>query len=226
MSKPDSGTRTPEATDRLLVGTCAGIWLVWLILTAVTLVMLINLGRGHRAAEGSPWLLYTVIAISAIVFVGATLLLLRARRAAAAAPESLPATALAAGATSATPPPKPSPAPVIEAPTEKIRVFGTSVESRPGRHAQKEDAAPANDGAAGTAEERALDRLWLRGTASLLATMGLALTAVSAATSLLASRHDVGGWLALGAAGVITAAMPAVLLAFQRQITADPTATD
>ena len=63
-----------------------------------------------------------------------------------------------------------------------------------------------------------LDRVWLRGTTSLLAAMGLALTAVAVATYLLAVSSDTAAWAALGVAGVITVAMPAILVTFQRQL--------
>ena len=209
----DSDTRTPEATDRMLLGICAGIWGVWLIVTAVAAVALVNLGRGHRTAEGSPWLLYTVIAISAIVVIGAIPLLLKARRTAAESREAA-ATADSGAAQS-----RPA-LPVAEAPTEKLRVFGEAVDPRAagpraadpgaGRHSRPEEPAPAGTGDT--------DRLWLRGTTSLLGAMGLALTATSTATYLLASRADIGAWVALGIAALFTAAMPAMLVAFQRQL--------
>lgn len=210
MMNFDSDTRTPEATDRMLLGICGGIWLVWLILSAVAAAALINLGRGQRAAEGSPWLLYTVIAISAIIVIGAIPLLLKARRTAAESREAASAVSADSGI-----PASPPVSPVTEAPTEKLRVFGASidpgaVDPRVGRHARPEEAAPRKAGV--------MDRLWLRGTTALLSAMGLALIAVSTATYLLASGTDVGAWVALGVAALFTAAMPAVLAAFQRQL--------
>lgn len=214
----DSETRTPEETDRIFVVVCGGIWGIWLIVSAVAAVALVNLGRGDRAAEGSPWLLYTVIAISALVVIGAIPLLLKARRVVAESRQS----GASAATGSAVSPSRLSqpPLPVAEAPTEKIRVFGTSVdpraidprtaEPRAGRHSRPEEAAPGN--AAG------LDRLWLRGTASLLGAMGLALIAVSTATYLLASEMDIAAWVGIGVAALFTAAMPAVLVAAQRHL--------
>ena len=233
----DSDTRTPEATDRILLGVCAGIWGVWLIVSAVAAVALINLGRGHQSAEGSPWLLYTVIAISAIVVIGAIPLLLKARRAAGETREPAPAATTESSVTQSSPS-----LPVTEAPTEKMRVFGASVDPRAvdpravdpravdpraGRHARPEGKATgegAGEGAGervgeGAAEHAGvLDRLWLRGTTSLLSAMGLALIGASTATYLLASGTDIGGWVALGVAALFTAAMPAVLVALQRQL--------
>ncbi len=48
--------------------------------------------------------------------------------------------------------------------------------------------------------------------------MGLALTAVAVATYLLAVASDTAAWAALGVAGAITVAMPAILVTFQRQL--------
>ena len=48
--------------------------------------------------------------------------------------------------------------------------------------------------------------------------MGLALIAVAAATYLLANDSDTAAWAALGTAAVITVAMPAILVAFQRRL--------
>jgi hypothetical protein len=42
--------------------------------------------------------------------------------------------------------------------------------------------------------------------------------AVGAGSYLLASGSDSGAWVALGLAGVITLAMPAVLAFYQRQL--------
>ena len=210
----DSDTRTPEETDRIFVSACAGIWGVWLIISAVTAVALVNLGRGHRSTEGSPWLLYAVIAISAIVVIGAIPLLLKARRVAAQSRGSGSNEPVSVTAAENVAPARPA-LQVTEAPTEKMRVFGASIDPRAidpraGRHSRPDETATDDAGVT--------DRLWLRGTTSLLGAMGLALIAVSTATYLLASGTGVGAWIALGLAGLFTAAMPAMLIAFQRQL--------
>lgn len=201
-----SADRNEETTDRLMVGVCGAIWLVLLVVSVIALVALVNLGRGHSAAgtEDSPWLLYTVIAVSSVVIVGAIPLLLKARRTAmdsrdggAASPSPGRATAPAATRRE-------------EAPTEKMRVFGTAVDP----YAKREPAHRRVDSPAA----QFVDRLWLRGTTSLLSAMGLALIAVATATYLLAADADLGAWIALGVAGAITAAMPAVLVVFQRRL--------
>lgn len=197
--------KSPETVDRLMVGVCGAIWLVFLVVAAIATVALVNMGRGHRAVEGpgdSSWLLYTIIAVSAAVIVGAIPLLLRARRS---------ALETRAGEASAEPteaPVRPGPAP--DAPTEKIRVFGTVVDP----------AVPRVSGGAAVAavNTAAVDRVSLRGGLSLLGAMGLALIGVATASYLLAESADTGAWVALGVAGVITLAMPAILVVFQRQL--------
>ena len=63
-----------------------------------------------------------------------------------------------------------------------------------------------------------MDRIWLRGTVLLTGTMGAALTAVAAATYLMAVGHDGQSWVAYGLAGAISAAMPAVEWLHIRQL--------
>ena len=112
--------QSPETVDRLMVGVCGAIWLVLLAISVIATVALVQLGKGHQGGgeERSSWLLYSIIVVSALVIIGAIPLLLRARQAALTEP----------------PPDVPVPdAPVrpTEAPTEKLRVFGTSVDPKP-----------------------------------------------------------------------------------------------
>lgn len=196
--------RSPETVDRILVGACGAIWLALLAMTVVAIVALVRLSGGHPVGSQrhSSWLLYTIIAVSAVVIAGAVPLLLRARRGALAEPADVPV------ATAADPRAPIRPA---DSPTEKIRVFGVDP------YARREEAEPAADPAVPAA---VLDRLWLRGTTSLVAAIGLALTGVAAATYLLAVGSDIGAWVALGVAGIITVAMPAVLVFHQRMLAA------
>jgi hypothetical protein len=90
-----------------------------------------------------------------------------------------------------------------------MRVFGTAVDP-----AQRREPVPSP---AASPAVGMVNRLWLRGTASILSVLGLALIAVEAATYLLADERDTGAWVALGVAAVLTVAMPAVLVAFQRR---------
>ena len=195
----ESGTGgSPETVDRILVGVCGAIWLVLLAATVIATVALVRLGSVQACEAGgqSSLLLYSIIAVSAIVIVGAIPLLVRARRTAQPEPQSeTPAVE--------------APVRAADAPTEKLRVFGVDPSAR-----RETDAA--DDVARISAA--LLDRVWLRGTTSLLAAMGLALTAVAVATYLLAVSSDTAAWAALGVAGVITVAMPAILVTFQRQL--------
>jgi uncharacterized RDD family membrane protein YckC len=194
--------RSPETVDRILVGVCGAIWLVLLAVSAAATVALVRLASGHPSGgeRQSSWLLYSIIAVSAVILLGAIPLLLRARRNAQAEPGE-------SGA--ASPAELRGPVQPLEAPTEKVRVFGVDPSAQ--HHAEADSSAPVIPAGA-------LDRIWLRGTVSLLSALGLALTAVAAATYLLAVASDTGAWVALGLAGVITMAMPAVLVFHQRMV--------
>ena len=213
-------TRSPESVDQAMVVVCGAIWLVMLAMSVVATVALVQLGQGRDADPGgqSSWLLYSVIAVSALIIAGAIPLLLRARRTALADPGARADSARAdsggsgsgeAGSGSGAA--DPGPVLPIEAPTEKLRVFGTAVDP----YAREAAPAPA---AVSRVPAAVVDRLWLRGTTSLLGAMGLALTAVATATYLLTAGNDTGTWVALGTAAVITVAMPAILVAFARRL--------
>ena len=190
--------RSPDTVDRILVGVCGAIWLVLLAATVIATVALVRLGSGQagEADRQSSWLLYSIIVVSAGVIIGAIPLLIRARRAA----QTEHATETPAPAT---------PVRALDAPTEKLRVFGVDPAAR---------RQPDSSGDVAKVPAALVDRLWLRGTTSLLAAMGLALTAVAVATYLLAVSSDTAAWAALGVAGVIAVAMPAVLVMFQRKL--------
>ena len=219
---PDAAgqSRSPESIDRFMVAVCGAIWLVLLAMSVVATVALVQLGRGRDAGpDGQPsWLLYSIIAVSALIIAGAIPLLLRARRTALADPGStgsdpdgVSGSGVSGSGVAGSGVADPGPVLPVEAPTEKLRVFGTAVDPY-AREAAPEPAAVSRVPAG------VVDRLWLRGTASLLGAMGLALTAVATATYLLATGSDTGTWVALGTAGAITVAMPAVLVAFARRL--------
>ena len=195
--------RSPETVDRLLVGVCGAIWLVLLAVTVTASVALVDLGRGHVIdddGKSTPWLLYSVIVVSALVIVGAIPLLIKARRTAASAPA-----------------PAPAAKPRVEGTGEKVRVFGTTVDpyeryqpdfaqSSPSRRADA--LIPATE----------LDRLLLRGTVSIAAAMGLALVAVVLGTYLLAGAKDTAALISLGFAGLVTVLMPGIPVSYLRQL--------
>ncbi len=187
-----------------MVGACGAIWLAALAVGVIATVALARLASGHAGGgeRHSPWLLYSIIAVSALIIVGAIPLLLRARRGAAGVPVSAESRAalLDEPRTPVRPP---------DASTEKMRVFGVDPYAEPRLETPRSlHAVPS----------AVLDRLWLRGTVALLGAMGLAMIFVGAGSYLLASGSDTGAWVGLGVAGVITVAMPAVLAFYQRQL--------
>ena len=188
-----------------MVGGCGAIWLAALAMAVVATVALARLAGGH--ADGgerqSSWPLYAVIAVSALIILGAIPLLLRARRGTVA--ESVRAERRSPIAEEGLLTPIRPPA----ASTEKMQVFGVDP------YAQRRIEEPRSVSAVPSA---LAERLWLRGTTGLLSAMGLAMIAVGAGSYLLASGSDSGAWVALGLAGVITVAMPAVLAFYQRQL--------
>lgn len=208
--------RSPETVDRLMVGVCGAIWLVWLAVSAIATVALVKLGRGDESSAGgshSSWLLYTIIVISALVIVGAIPLLIRARRAAMEAAGSSAPAGDSGPPESIVSPEQPAILPtsprVAEAPTEKLRVFGAAVDPY-----RRKPPPPRQVSRISVV----LERIWLRGTTSLLGAMGVALTAVSTATYLLAVHTDTAAWVALGVAGVVTVGMIGILRAFQMRL--------
>ena len=200
--------RSPETTDRMMVGVCGAIWLVALAASVFATVALVRLASGHAGGSerSSSWLLYSIIVVSALVILAAIPLLLRARRAAQQD---------AAQQDTAQQDEAPAVAAVGPADVPGERVFGMDPYAR-----------RRPESAAGRISETLVDRVFLRGTLSLLSAMGLALTAVAVGTYLLADANDTGAWVALGLAGVITVAMPAVLVFFQRQLSVAADAAD
>lgn len=196
--------RSPETVDRLMVGVCGAIWLVLLAATVFATVALVRLANGHAGGgeRQSSWLLYTIIVVSALVILGAIPLLLRARRG-ALSEETRPETGDDAAAEAL-------PVRRTEPPTGKMRVFGVDP------YANRELEAASS--AARRAYHAVVDRVWLRGTSSILGVMGLALTAVAIGTYLLAVASDTAAWVAFGSAGALAVSMVAVLVFFQRQL--------
>jgi hypothetical protein len=182
--------------------------------TVIAIVALVDMSRGHTAGnDGSrtPWLLYSIIAVSALIIVGAIPLLIRARRTALADARLTPSEPPKAPASPA------APARGTETPTEKLKVFGSTVD--PYERYQPDFAqSSASRRADPLIPATELDRLWLRCTAMLGGAIGLALVGVSTATYLLAVDNDTAAWVALGLAAVITIAMPAVPVTYLRQL--------
>jgi hypothetical protein len=189
-----------DRVDRILLGACAAIWLAALGAGVAAVVALVDLGRGQPESSGdsgTPWLLYAVIGVSAVVIIGAVPLLLRARR--AAMEESQPPARPAARTAPGQPQP---PARGAEAATEKLQVLGTA-----GAGASSPSAA-------------AIDQLWLRCALVIACAIGIAMVAIGVATYLMAVDSNVAAWVFFGLAGLLTLAMPAVPWFYLRELRA------
>jgi len=196
-----SDTVPPDVIDRVLLVACAAIWLVLLGVSVAATVALADLGRGFHKTAGNPhtsWVLYAVIIVSALIIAGAIPVLLRARRTGLTEPV---ARSLIAPARTAGPPPV---------------VPGSSPARTQAERARQQQVQAS--GPVAESSGAAADRVWLRGTVLLTATMGAALTAVAAATYLMAVGHDGASWVAYGLAGLVTAAMPVVEWRHVRQL--------
>jgi hypothetical protein len=212
-----TATDSPENLDRILLVACAVIWLAVLGSGVAATVALVDLARGHPASSvtsDTPWLLYTVIGVSALVIVGAIPLLLRARRTALADPRPQ----ARAGGVRPSPGRPQAPSRVGEAPTEKLRGYGPVAHPVRSRGAYPVPAAaPSTFNAALPA---AVDRVWVRCAVVIAGAMGVALVAVHIATYLMAVGNDGPAWIAYGAAGLVTLAMPVITWVFLRQLRA------
>jgi hypothetical protein len=151
--------------------------------------------RKVRIRPGTPWLLYTVIGISAVVIVGAVPLLLRAR--ALAGNRQQPQSARAA-----IPPPQDMP--------------GRRVVT-PGRTAAEPPLLVSRYGGDDVAAA-GVEQVWLRYTLAVTAAIGAATAAIGIATYLMATESDLGAWICYGVAGLITVAMVALPIVALRQL--------
>jgi len=199
-----------DRTDRILLGACAGVWLVALGAGVAATVALVDLGTRHGTSTGeseTPWLLYAVIAISAAVIIGAVPLLLRARRAALDEPPP------ARPAPARTVPGQQPPARGIDAPTEKLRVPPAAA-VRSG-YPTREAISPQPDPKAA-----AVDQLWLRCAVVIAIAMGVAMVAIGIATYLMAVDSDTVAWVFYVLAGLATIGMPVIPVLYLRELRA------
>ncbi|HTQ17904.1 DUF2561 family protein [Mycobacterium sp.] len=193
-------TVPPDVVDRILIGACAAVWLLLVGVSVAATVALTDLGRGfHKVARTAhtPWVLYVVIVVSALIIAGAIPMLLRARRMSNAEPDAGTVGALAR------------------------RVVRQPASSGHSTRSAAERARRETVRAYGDTDEwsgAAADRIWLRGTLALTGTMGAALVSVGVATYLMAVGHDGASWVGYTLAGLITAAMPALEWIHVRQL--------
>jgi Protein of unknown function (DUF2561) len=188
------GTRAkvaPATADRILIGWCAAVWLALVGMSVAAIVALMDLGRGFHNPRGNPHtssVLYAIIVISLLVILAAIPMLLRARHTIRDGPVARSARV-----------------PARTASGQLIRSGHTSEStmSPQGRTERLTALRPA-------LPDGAVDRVWLRGTAALMSTMGAALLAVAVATYLMAIGHDAFSWTSYGIAGLVTLVMPLV----------------
>ena len=174
-------------------------------MTVTAIVALVDLGRGHVIDDGgksTPWLLYGVIVVSALVIVGAIPLLIKRQ---------------AHGSVRARP--APAAKPRVEGTGEKVRVFGTTVD--PYERYQPDFAQSSPLAASRRSDPRdGTGPAVAAGTVSIAAAMGLAFVAAGPGTYLLAGAEDTAAWIALGFAGLITVLMPGIPVSYLRQLQA------
>ncbi|MGZ5395022.1 MAG: DUF2561 family protein [Mycobacterium sp.] len=207
-----------DRTDRILLGTCAAIWLIALGAAVAATVALVDLGVGQQESSGSsgtPWLLYIVIAISAAVIIGAVPLLIRARRDAMSDAEP-PARSGS----------RPAPGRRQETgrgeatQTEKLRISGTGAPA--GRiHAGPGYAAAVTHSTSLPAPlVAAIDQVWLRCAVLIACAIGIAMVAIGVATYLMSVERDVAAWVLFALSGLVTLAMPAIPWFYLRELRA------
>jgi hypothetical protein len=183
---------------------CAGVRLAALAAGVAAVVALVDLARPHPTATGgspTPWLLYTVIGISAVVIVGAIPLLIRARRAALDGGGQRPAGDRSSTTQNVFGPP-----------------LGTEGRQRGvGAPAIRRQAVPPATSRVGF-PTAAVEQVSLRCTLVIASAIGAATALIGVATYLMASDDDSLAWTAYGLAALVTVALPAVPVYFLRQL--------
>jgi hypothetical protein len=208
---PTSGEA--ENIDRLLLAGCAAIWLAVLGSAVAAAVALVDLGSKHQESSSSesstPWLLYGVIGVSALVIVGAIPLLIRARRTALDDPRPAGGRPVAQtrGQTATR---------AADPRTQNIRT--TQQVAAGGARQRGVNPSPSRISTFDAALPPAVDRLWLRCAVIIVSAMGVALLAIGIATYLMAAGHDTFAWVAYVIAGLVTLAMPVAPVIYLRQM--------
>lgn len=185
-----------DQTDRILLIACAAAWLVALGAAVAAIVALVDLGQAHTGGSGeqdTPWLLYTVIGVSALVIIGAIPLLIRARRSAIDGGGSRAGADRSGGSQNVFGPP-------LGTESRQRQLSGPAIRRSPTPPATSRIGFPT----------AAVEQVWLRSTLSMATAIGAATAAIGIGTYLMASGHDGIAWGAYGVAGLITVGMPAI----------------
>jgi hypothetical protein len=201
-----------ENTDRILLAVCAAVWLGVLGSAVAAAVALVDLGSKHQESStesSTPWLLYGVIGVSALVIIGAIPLLIRARRTALDDPRG-------ENGGAGRPAPGRTQAPARSADTRTQNLRTAQAPAAGGRQRSSPSSPAISTFDAGLPP--AVDRLWLRCAVVIAIAMGVALLAIGIATYLMAAGHDTFAWAAYVVAGLVTLAMPAAPWIYLRQL--------
>lgn len=197
-----SDTGGMDNLDRVLLGAGGAVWLTAVgtgVAATVALAELAGASAPAAADSGTPWLLYGVIGVSAVVIAAAVPMLLRARRNAQSEPA--PLTARRARSTRG----DGDAADTAEPPTEQLSVAAaTSVPSR------------LDSGS----DNARIERLWSRCALVITIAMGAAMVAIGVATYLMAVDSDIASWVLYGLAAVISLAMPVAPWWYLRELRA------
>jgi hypothetical protein len=190
----------PENLERILLAACAVIWLAALGAVVAATVSLVDMasGRGTVRAELSeasgsetPWVLYTVIGISAAVILVAIPLLVRARQQSGNRPlrDHTPAGGSVAEDIAAVPP----------------------------RAARRAEPAPET-GTRSTALPGVADEVFVRFGLSIACAVGVGTLAVALATYLSANDSGSAAVAFYIIAGIVTVAMPVLPWFYLREL--------
>jgi hypothetical protein len=199
-----------DNTDRILLAVCAAVWLAVLGSAVAATVALVDLGSRHQESSsesGTPWLLYGVIGVSALVIIGAIPLLIRARRSALDDPRGNVGGGRQAPARTQAAPRAPEPR------TQNLRTAAAPAARQRGGYSAAPSISTFDAGL-----PPAVDRVWLRFAVVIALAIGVALLAIGIATYLMAAGHDTFAWAAYVVAGLVTLAMPVAPVIYLRQL--------
>lgn len=208
-----NATSNDDNLDRILLAACAAVWLAVLGSAVAATVALVDLGSKHQEStseSGTPWLLYGVIGVSALVIIGAIPLLIRARRTALEDPHTgnpggaRPVTARTQAATRA-----------VDPRTQTLRA---GQQPAAARARQRGGYSSPGISTFDAAIPPAVDRVWLRCAVVITIAIGAAMLAIGVATYLMAAGHDTFAWAAYVVAGLITLGMPVIPVIYLRQL--------
>ncbi len=201
----------PDNLERILLGACAVIWLLALGAAVAATVALVDLanGRGTVRAELSeasgsdtPWVLYTVIGVSAAVIVIAIPLLVRARRQTGQRPlrEHTPAGGSVAGGSVA----------------EDVAALPTRAE----RRRQAAALSVGDGGGLGARGALLVEQVYMRCALAIACAVRVGFLAVGAGTYLMATDSEGASIALYIVAGVVTLAMPVLPWFYLRELRA------